>query len=141
MARLLFCCVALIGLSLPARAGELDQEAARAAPATPTAKTSALDGKPVAGTEMDKEAPQQSRRYGGWGWGHYGHGHGYGYGGYRSYRGYGFGYGGYRSFYGYGFGYGYRPYYGYGFGYVGYPSYAYYAPYCVGYGSVYYGGW
>ncbi len=139
MARLIVCCVAVIGLSLPARAGELDQEAARAAPATPTAKASVLDAKVVAGTELDKEAPQQSRRYGGGGWGHYGHGHGYGYGGYRSFygHGYGFGYGGYRSFYGYG----YRPYYGYGFGYVSYPSYAYYAPYCVGYGSVYYGGW
>jgi hypothetical protein len=111
MARLLLCCVAVLGLNVPGRAGELDREPAAAGPATLTAKAPVLDAKAVAGSEMDKDSPEQAWRCGGWGWGC------------RPFCGFGC----YRPFCGFGFGYScYRPFCGFGFGC--YPCFACYSP-------------
>jgi hypothetical protein len=136
MARFFMCCVAVFGLSLSARAGELDREAARAGPAALVAKASVLDAKPVAGTEMDKEAPQQSRRYGGWGWG----GRGFAFGGW-GWGGRGFAFGGW-GWRGRGFAFGGWGWRGRGFGFFPSVSYAFYAPFYTGCDNgLYFGGW
>jgi len=142
MERFFLCCLVGVGLSLPAQAGELDQEAAPAGQSTRTAKAPVLNAKAVVGSEMDKEAPQQSWRRGGWGWGSCSPGFGYScyrpYGGYSCYSPY-CGYSCYSPYCGYSC---YSPYCGYSFGYSCSPSVAYYAPcYTGGYGSYCYGGW
>lgn len=113
MIRFAACVLALAGTAVAARAGELDREVPKTAPAPAVA---AAPG----GTELDQESPTEAHRYrGGWGYG--------GYYGYRPYYG-GFSVG-YSSFYG--GGWGYRPYYGGFYGYrpvsfgfsVGYPAY------------------
>jgi hypothetical protein len=69
--RYLLCCLGLFALSLPARAGELDNEKAPVRPAAAKATAPVL-AKAGTASEMDKEAPQQSWRccHGGWGCGH-----------------------------------------------------------------------
>lgn len=126
MRMLLGCATALLLAATGARADELDRET-KGKPATaPVAVKPAT----VAGSELDKESPEQSRHY------HYRGGYGYG-------GGFGVGYGGYRSF-GYGVGYSsfYRPSYGIGVYSSYYPAYypaysypAYYGGF--GYGSYY----
>lgn len=140
MRTLLGCLAGLFVAGSAARADELDREA-KGKSDSPVAAVANI----AAGTELDKESPDQShgryyRRgwggYGGWGggWsvGYYGGGWGAGYssGWARPYYG-GWGYGG---------GY-YRPYYG-GWGYSSFsrPYYSGWGGYSVGYSRSYYGG-
>lgn len=137
------------------RAGELDSEYGRKAPAIPTRAMTGSPTTPALGqstklslpkaSELDREAPDQANRhgfggYGGFGRGYGGFGYGHHYGGFGGYgRGYGGfgGYGGGFSSFGIGLGFGgfggYGGYggfggYGYpgfGFGGYGYPGYGY----------------
>jgi len=137
---LLGCAAAVLLAGSAARADELDSEAkGKPAASAPVV----LGDQTVAGSELDKESPEQShRRYrGGWGGG-YGYGRGwggYGYG--RGWGGYGYGsyYGGYGRGWG-GYGYGYGSYYGGYSSYSYYPSYSYssYSYYPSYYGGAYY---
>jgi hypothetical protein len=141
MRALLGCVAGLFLAGSAARADEMDREAKGKSNSPVAAATNV-----AAGTELDKESPEQSHccrhkwgwgggyggYYGGGGWsvGYYGGGWGVGYssGWARPYYG-GYGYGGYgggyyRPSYAYGYGGGYRPYYGYGSGlYVSYQNY------------------
>jgi len=123
---LLGCATALLLAATGARADELDRET-KGKPATAPA---AVKSAAVAGSELDKESPEQSH--------HYHYRGGYGYGGYRSYR-----YVGYSSFYQPSYGIGlyssyypaYYPTYSYPTYYGGYGYSSYYRP-CGFHGGV-----
>ena len=124
MKTLLGCLAAVLVAGSAARADEMDRET-KSKPAVVAAMTTAAPA--LAGSELDKESPDQSHgwRRGGWG---VSVGFGGGWGGYGGYSvGY---YGGYRPWGGYGYSVGYYPrsYY--------YPV-SYYRPYHAHY---YYGG-
>jgi len=124
MQKYVLCCLGILALSLPARAGELDNEGKPAT--TPAAAKAAAPAmaKVGSGAELDKEAPQQAWHchHGGWGYGPaygcYRPYWGYGYPGFGCYRPYGFGVGigigGYGGFGGYGGCGGYGGFGGYG---------------------------
>ena len=66
MMRAMICCLALFALAPSVRAGELDREAAAAKPALVTPANATA--KAPAGSEMDKESPQDAYYYRGhWG--------------------------------------------------------------------------
>jgi len=70
MAKYVLCCLGVFALSLPARGGELDNEQAPNRSVKVAAKVSApVLAKAMAGSELDKEAPQQSWRCHRCGWG------------------------------------------------------------------------
>lgn len=131
MMRAMICCLALVAFAPAVRAGELDRDGVKAKPALVAA--AGATAKAPAGSEMDKESPQDAYRWhGGWGgWGYRGYGHWGGWGGW-GYRGYG-GWGGwgYRGL-GWG-GWGYR-----GLGWGGYYPAGFYYP---GFYSSYYWNW
>src|SRR4051812_7571683 len=63
MGKYILCCLGVLALSLPARAGELDNEPSSVRSATVSAKAAApVLAKAVTGSELDKEAPQQTWR-------------------------------------------------------------------------------
>lgn len=127
MTRYLLCCLGVLALTVPSRAGELDNEqspanSAKAAPRASVPAPATL----ASGAELDKEAPQQSCRFRGCG---FGGGFGGGYGCYRpcyscyrpcGYGGFGgCGFGGYGGFGGFGGSCGYGGFGGYSGSYVG----------------------
>ena len=142
MKTLLGCLAGLFLAGSAARADEMDREA-KGKSSSPVAAVASV----AAGTELDKESPDQSHgRYYRGGWGGYGYGGGYRGGWSVGYYGGGWGVG-YSSGWGrpyYG-GWGYssysRPYYG-GWGYSSYsrPYYGDWGGYSVGYSRSYYGG-
>jgi hypothetical protein len=75
MARYVLCCLGMLALSLPAWGGELDNEktpskSVRAGQQTAASKVATpLAAKTTSGSELDKEAPQQSWRCGRCCWG------------------------------------------------------------------------
>jgi len=102
MMRAMICCLALFALAPSVRAGELDREAAKPALVAPAGATA----KAPAGSEMDKESPQDAYYYrghwGGWGyrgfgWGGWGY-RGFGWGGFYPARFYYPGFYGFRSY-------------------------------------------
>ena len=119
MKMLLGCLAALLVAGSAARADEMDRET-KSIPGVASVATVTSN---LAGSELDKESPDQSHgwRRGGWSVGYYG-----GWGG-----GYSVGYygGGWRGSY---YGGWHRPWSGYGYS-VGYYPISYYRPYSVSY--------
>jgi hypothetical protein len=134
---IVFALAAVLGLTMPVSAGELDREFKgsnlKVPATTPTATSDPASGV-VSGTELDDESPMQAGRHwgGGWGWGHHGwHGghHGW-HGGHHAWHG------GHHHHWGWGVGIGVGYGWGRGSGWGGWGGYGWHRPYYGYYGSL-----